>query len=85
MSGDGTTTPYQIISVGQLEVMLYSLSSKYQLANNINSDIIGYNTDAGFVPIGNWTVNFRGTFDGHESPGRDPVTLRVYLGGSSSF
>jgi hypothetical protein len=82
MQGDGLTadTAYQITNVGQLQTMAYGLDKYYQLANNINADISGYNTGVGFNPVGfttfvptshfteldpNPTNPFTGTFEGN--------------------
>jgi hypothetical protein len=54
--------------------MIYDLDAYYELANNINADIDGYDTGAGFEPVGNSTTYvysgaptnpFTGTFDGN--------------------
>jgi hypothetical protein len=66
LQGDGLTadTAYQITNVGQLQTMSYSLDKYYQLANNINADISGYNTGVGFNPVGTSANPFTGDFDG---------------------
>ena len=43
----------------------YPLSGNYVLANDIDcSDTVNWNTNAGFVPIGNYATRFTGTLDG---------------------
>jgi len=65
MAGDGSVDdPYQVTNVGQLQMMVYNLGANYVLANNVNADIAGYNTGSGFLPVGNDSVQFSGTFDG---------------------
>jgi hypothetical protein len=44
--------------------MIYGLDAYYKLMNNINADVDGYDTGAGFVPVGNGDYNFTGQFDG---------------------
>ena len=66
MQGDGSAeTPYQVTNVGQLQVMAYDLLSNYELMNNINADVAGYNTGLGFLPVGGWGLGtFQATFNG---------------------
>ncbi|MCX6773816.1 MAG: hypothetical protein NTY68_02340, partial [Candidatus Micrarchaeota archaeon] len=65
MSGSGTLLdPYMITSCQDLQNMSANLGANYSLANNI--DCAGFtNIDGlGFMPIGNSTNTFTGTFDG---------------------
>ena len=56
-AGSTTTTDLQGINGG--------LSGNYVLGGNIDATATsGWNSGAGFVPIGNWTNRFTGTFDG---------------------
>ena len=64
--GGGTRDdPVMIYDVAGLQDMAKDLSANYVLANDIDaSETAGWNDDAGFIPIGNDTVRFTGTFDG---------------------
>jgi hypothetical protein len=58
-----TCTP--INNVTDLQNINENLSGNYCLTQNIDaSATAGWNGGAGFVPIGNFTTNFTGTFDG---------------------
>lgn len=51
----------------QLQDMNLDLTEDYQLTTNIDcSDTATWNSGEGFIPIGNDSVNFEGTFDGQE-------------------
>ena len=69
-SGGGGTTgsPYQIADIYGLQGIGSSptlLAANYVLANNIDATgTANWNGDAGFVPIGNGTTAFSGTFNG---------------------
>ena len=61
--GSGTPTdPYLITTPAQLNAVRNDLTASYRLVNDI--DLSGYNTGAGWVPIGTGTPAFTGTFDG---------------------
>jgi filamentous hemagglutinin family protein len=65
--GDGAGSPYQIADVYGLQGIGSSgmLGKYYVLANNIDASGTKYwNGDAGFVPIGTYSVAFSGSFDG---------------------
>ncbi|MDO8810658.1 MAG: beta-propeller fold lactonase family protein, partial [Gallionella sp.] len=68
LSGDGTTgTPYQLADIYGVQGMGSTgmLGKTYNLANNIDaSGTVNWNAGAGFVPVGNVTTRFTGTFDG---------------------
>ncbi len=68
-SGAGTPAdPYVITSCLQLQEMSNNLSSSYILGNNIDcADSNGWNAGAGFIPIGDNTTRFSGTFDGQSN------------------
>jgi filamentous hemagglutinin family protein len=57
---------YTVInSATALQNMSSNLSGRYALGSNIDaSDTSTWNSDAGFVPVGNNTAEFTGTFDG---------------------
>ena len=74
-TGDGTSSgdPYYIYDIYGLQGMMDNLSAYYALANNIDASVtLGWNSGAGFIPIGNDSTNtgssgttpFSGTFDG---------------------
>jgi flagellin-like protein len=71
-AGAGTSgSPYQICNWNQLSNIRNKLSASYKLITNIDSDTEGYygqeDVDAsmgGWLPIGNSTNPFTGTFDG---------------------
>jgi hypothetical protein len=49
----------------ELQAMNNSLAEDYSLSQNIDcSDTVNWNSGAGFVPIGDSSTNFTGTFDG---------------------
>lgn len=67
--GDGTVgNPYNITNCTQLQEMNLSLSSTYQLVNNINcSDTVNWGI-VGFIPVGinaSIGLNFSGNFNGN--------------------
>jgi len=67
--GNGTIgDPYQIVDVYGLQGIASSaglLGSSFELVNNIDaSGTKNWNTQAGFVPIGNATTYYSGSFDG---------------------
>ena len=65
LGGDGTSgTPYLLTDVYGLQGVSGFLDSNFTLANNIDaSGTSGWNSGAGFVPIGQSTA-YSGTFDG---------------------
>jgi hypothetical protein len=65
VTGDGDTTPYQIITVYELQSARYNLSANYTLANDIDaSGTDGWYDGKGFDPVGNDSTGFGGIFDG---------------------
>ncbi|MFW6141395.1 MAG: GLUG motif-containing protein [Candidatus Saliniplasma sp.] len=64
--GSGTSIdPYQISNVHELQNMSTDLTAHYVLTNNIEaSATIGWNSGAGFMPIGTSSTPFSGSFDG---------------------
>jgi len=64
--GDGSSeNPYQINNCTELQDMNNGLYAYYILVNDIDcSDTSSWNSGAGFVPIGNSSSPFSGTFDG---------------------
>jgi filamentous hemagglutinin family protein len=68
-AGGGNGSPYQITDVYGLQGIGSSaalLADDYVLASSINaSGTANWNGGAGFVPIGNGTNNFTGTFNGN--------------------
>jgi len=65
--GDGSTNdPYLILTCLDLQDMENSLTSHYQLNNNIDcSDTITWNSGDGFDPIGDTGTPFIGSLDGN--------------------
>lgn len=65
-SGAGTESdPYQITTLSQLDEVRNDLDAYYILMNDIDaSATVGWNSGAGFEPIGDWSNAFIGTFDG---------------------
>lgn len=74
-SGDGSGTmadPFEITNWSQLQEMNLNHTAFYVLANNLNESTDGYddyasssaNGGSGWLPIGNNSVRFNGTFDG---------------------
>ena len=66
MEGTGTADdPFRITNVTELQAMNNNLSAYYVLANDIDaSETAGWNSGAGFVPIGQASPYFGGFFDG---------------------
>jgi len=64
--GNGTElTPYLIEDLLDLDAVRNDLTTYYELINNIDaSDTVNWNSGAGFIPIGNFTTKFSGSFDG---------------------
>ncbi len=65
--GDGSPgDPYQISNVNEFQDMNNDLNASYILVNDIDAnDTATWNLEAGFVPIGNDTAHFNGSFDGN--------------------
>jgi hypothetical protein len=65
--GDGSeSNPYQITNVTELQNMSSNVTAQYVLKNNIDaSATVGWNSGAGFLPVGNATSKFNGSFDGN--------------------
>ncbi len=84
-NGSGTiSNPYQIYTPDQLNMVRNSLSSSYILMNDLNMS-----SYSNFIPIGNYTDQFTGTFDGNghaisnltiNQPAANYVGLFGYLG-----
>ncbi len=64
--GSGTVAdPYQITNISQLQEMSDGLSAHYILMNDIDAgETTGWNSGAGFNPVGDFSTRFTGTFDG---------------------
>ena len=57
---------YNITDCYDLQSMKYNLSLNYELINNINCSMSsGWNNEKGFIPIGNSTNRFTGSFNGN--------------------
>ncbi|SFU77077.1 YDG domain-containing protein [Pseudoduganella namucuonensis] len=90
--GDGSSgSPYEIVDLYGLQGADGSLNSAhYILKNNIDASATsGWNSGAGFAPIGNSDYSYHGTFDGNgktisnlfiNRPSSDGVGLFSYLG-----
>ncbi|MFA5056253.1 MAG: GLUG motif-containing protein [Dehalococcoidia bacterium] len=65
-NGSGTVgDPWLITNVSELQAMICNLSAHYALANDIDASATsGWNGGAGFIPVGNGSGAFTGTFDG---------------------
>ncbi len=65
--GTGTSSdPYQISNAAQLQNMDLNLSAHFVLINDIDAgETTGWNSRAGFVPVGNSSIQFTGNFDGN--------------------
>ncbi|MFO7832785.1 MAG: hypothetical protein R6V31_01695, partial [Halohasta sp.] len=79
LDGDGTATnPYEISNASELQAMGGNLSANYTLVGTIEAaNTSAWNGGAGFVPIGNDTHRFTGTFDGNEKMIRDLAINRT--------
>jgi len=66
-TGSGTSgAPYQIYDVYGLQAMGGYLTNYFKLANNIDATSTpNWNGWKGFIPVGNATTKFQGTFDGN--------------------
>jgi len=80
-AGSGTESdPYIITNVNQLQEMNDDLDAWYELGNDIDaSDTMHWNGGEGFVPIGNDTNSFTGTYDG-----RNYTITDLFINRSSS-
>ena len=80
-SGSGTAgDPYIITMVGQLQEMENNLTAHYALGNDIDaSGTVGWNSGAGFLPIGDSTNMFTGSLDGR---GHKITNLFINRGGT---
>jgi len=65
-AGDGTSSnPHVVTTLDELQAVKGDLSAHYVLGNDINaSETSTWNSGAGFKPIGNYTEDFTGNFDG---------------------
>ena len=68
LDGNGTATdPYVVTNVSELQAINQSLGANYTLGGDINaSETASWSGDEGFVPIGNSTAPFTGSFNGSE-------------------
>ncbi|MBU3112119.1 hypothetical protein [Clostridium lacusfryxellense] len=67
MLGLGTSaSPYLVSSADEFNDIRNNLSAYYLLTNDIDMNISPYNEGVGFVPIGDLTNKFLGSFDGGE-------------------
>ncbi|MCM2308405.1 MAG: filamentous hemagglutinin N-terminal domain-containing protein, partial [Sulfuritalea sp.] len=74
LGSDGSTVPYTVITslgaagsttAAELQGMNGGLAGRYALGANIDASATsGWNSGAGFVPVGNATTAFTGSFDG---------------------
>ncbi len=64
--GDGSAgNPYIITDLLDLQAMNFDLRANYSLANDIDaSETSTWNSRAGFTPVGNDTLEFKGSLDG---------------------
>jgi hypothetical protein len=61
-----SSDPFIVFDVYGLQGMKTGLSSSYKLNNDINASVTsGWNSGAGFAPVGDSTTNFTGIFDGN--------------------
>ena len=67
LNGTGTASdPYVVTNASELQAMNQSLGANYTLGGNINaSETAGWFGGSGFVPLGDTTTPFTGTFDGN--------------------
>ncbi|MGE0793406.1 MAG: GLUG motif-containing protein [Candidatus Woesearchaeota archaeon] len=67
ITGSGTSIdPYVIVNCSDLNETRNDLSGYYILGNDIDcSDTINWNGGAGFEPIGDWSTEFSGHFEGN--------------------
>lgn len=64
--GTGTANdPYLIEDAWDLDAVRNDLSAHYKLIKDINLDVSPFNTEEGWVPIGNSSDPFKGNFDGN--------------------
>ncbi len=64
--GGTDSIPFLIHDVNQLQFMGYALSDSFQLASDIDASATsGWNSGAGFSPVGNSTTPFTGIFNGN--------------------
>ena len=62
---DGQTQPYEISNIEDLQCMKADLSADYVLTTNIDaSETETWNSGSGFVPVGDGSSKFTGSFDG---------------------
>ncbi len=87
--GTGTLSdPYQITSWEQLQAINGVLSSYFILMNDLNSTTVGFDTyasinangGAGWVPIGDGTTIFTGSFDG-----QGHLIADLYISGTANY
>ncbi len=88
--GGTASIPFLIHNVNQLQFMEYALSDSFQLASDIDASATsGWNSGAGFTPVGNSSTPFTGTFNGDNYTISDlfinlPTTNDVGLFGKTS-
>ncbi len=75
--GDGTTgDPYVIEDVWDLQNMIDDLDAHYVLAGDIDASVTaGWNSGAGFTPVGSSVTGFTGNLDG-----RDHNISKLFIG-----
>ncbi len=91
--GGTEVIPFLIHNVNQLQFMDYALSDSFQLASDIDASATsGWNSSAGFTPVGNSSTPFTGTFNGDNytisdlfinRPSTDGVGLFGWTSGST--
>jgi len=65
--GEGTEAePYLICNADQLNNIREDLTAHYKLANDIDLDVVPYNEDEGWEPIGTEENSFKGVLDGDD-------------------
>ncbi len=63
--GGTASIPFLIHNVNQLQFMGYALNDSFQLDSDIEASATsGWNSGAGFMPVGNSSTPFTGTFNG---------------------
>lgn len=56
--------PYYLLTADDLNMVRHDLDAVYEVAADIDLNVSPYNTGTGWVPIGNGSAEFTGTFDG---------------------
>ncbi len=64
--GTGTVAdPYQITTVAEFNNVRNFLDAHYILKNDLDFNIVPYNSGEGWVPIGTYHIQFKGSLDGN--------------------